>query len=1076
MKKIFTCLILFCLSWAAPGAFAQQAIRGKVTSVGGEPLPGASVLIKGTTVGTVTDVDGNYTLTVPGEARTLVFSFIGYKTAEVEIAARTIIDFQMEPDVTQLSEIVVTAFGLRQEKKALATAVQEVSGEEIIQARETNLVNSIGSKVAGVQVIRQGGSAGAASSIIIRGNASVGRNNQPLFVVDGVPINNSFRSSQGDNTSNGTGTGVDNANRAIDINPDDIESMTVLKGPSATALYGLQAGNGVIVITTKRGSRAGAKQMRVNYSTSYSIDDILNYFPKQGIYAQGDGGVFSGGTTFSHFGPPISTLRFDGSSDNPKNANGFIVDMNDPSAIADARVPVYDNQKDFYQTGRTWNNHLSVSSGTEKGSYYFSIGHLDQEGIIPNDAFSRTTVKITGESSLSDKIKVTGSATYVQSKSTKFGRGDNFSDVIQGTLRVPRTFQNSAGFEFPNGEQRNWRYIPGQPFGFGPDNPFWTVNKNPYNDEVNRIIGFLQGNYKVLPWLDIMYRLGTDVATDKRNQVWATGSKGGDSRASSGVTGRLIEDTYTDRILNSDLFITANKQFGEDWTTSLMLGHNYFTLNTTRQFISGRNFAIPGLVNINNTQEDIIPLDDETRKRTTAAFARMNIGWKGMLFLEQTGRNEWSSALPVENNSFFYGATSLAFVFSEVLDIDESILTFGKLKGSFAQVGNDAPVYATETFFENNPVSSDFARGVVFPVDGVGGAQRSNTAGNDALEPEENSTIELGADLRFWNNRIGLDFTWYQSVSTNQIISVAVPGSTGFTNQRINSGEIENTGIEMVLSATPVRINDFSWDVMFNFTRNRNIVNELPLESIISPQFSSRLQSAMIPGEPFNVFYGNAFKRNEQGQLLISPTGFPQLAAEQKIIGDPNPDWLGGWRNTFRYKDFSFSFLWDIRMGGDVANVTGHWMDAQGVADHSENRNQLVVFRGVVDNPGESDDGQPNTKQVLLDQNFYSSTAGNRNIAERWIEDGSWWRLRDVTLTYSLPNTLISKIGLESLDLSIYGRNLILITEYSGIDPETNLVGIGAPRNASSPNPPQGIDAFTTPNTRSYGVTLNVSF
>ncbi len=1058
MKKVFTNLILL-LGLLDVGAFAQQTISGRVTSETGEALPGVSILLKDTSVGTVTDIDGNYTLSITDGAQALVFSFVGYQTTEVPISARTVIDVQMTPDVRQLSEVVVTAFGLSQQKKAVTNAIQEIDGDELVKSKEANLVDAINSKVAGVQVIRQGGSAGAGSSITIRGNSSVSRSNQPLFVVDGIPVNNSFRSSTG------AGTGVDNANRAIDINPNDIESMTVLKGPSATALYGLQAGNGVIVITTKKGSRT--KKTSVSVRSNFSVDEIINFFPKQDVYAQGNGGVYSGGTTFSHFGPPISTLRFDGSTDNPKNANGFIVDMNDPSAIASARVPVYDNQDDFYQRGKTFDNHISVVSGNENGSFYFSVGRLDQEGIIPNNEFDRTTIKLSGETSVNKKLRVSGSATYSLSTSTKFGRGDNFSDVIQGTLRVPRTFQNSAGFELPNGEQRNWRLVPGSPFSFGPDNPFWTVNKNPYNDEVNRILGYVQANYQVLPWLDIMYRIGTDVSTDKRNQIWATGSKGGDSRATSGVTGRLLEETFIDRNLNSDIFITAEKQINEDLGLTVMIGHNYFQSTGSQQFFSGRNFAIPGLFNISNTQEDLVAVDSESKKRTTAAFSRINLNWKSQIFLELTGRNEWSSTLPVDNNSFFYGSAGLSLIFSDLFEIDSDVLSFGKLKGSIAQVGNDAPLYATETFFINGSASSDFGGGVLFPIDGVGGAQLSNVAGSNTLEPEKNTTIELGADLKFLNNRIGLDFTWYRSLSTEQIISVAVPGSTGFTNQRINSGEIENKGIELVLTGTAITTNDFSWDIILNFTRNRNVVNELPLDNIISPLFSSRLQAALIPGEAFNVFYGNAFKKNENGQLLITPSGFPQLDSEQRIIGDPNPDWLMGIRNNFNYKNFSFSFLWDIRRGGDVANVTGHWMDAQGVADHSELRGHQVIFDGVIDNPGESNDGQPNTTPVILDQNYYSISAGNRDIAERWIEDGSWIRLRDVSLSYDIPTSVLDKIKLDRASIGVFGRNLLLFTGYSGIDPETNLFG---------PDAPQGVDAFTTPNTKSYGVNLSISF
>ncbi|MBV6647556.1 MAG: SusC/RagA family TonB-linked outer membrane protein, partial [Cyclobacteriaceae bacterium] len=1012
MQKFFTMIMLIGMTGFSIGLSAQdKVISGKVVDASdGSGLPGANVVVKGTTVGSVSDIDGNYRLTAPAGSTTLVVTYTGYTSQEVEIGSRAVIDFSLVEDLEQLDEVVITAFGLSQEKKALANAVQSVGGEELANARESNLVNAINAKVAGVQVISQGGQAGAGSSIVIRGNTSVSRSNQPLFIVDGIPINNTFRSSTG------AGTGVDAANRAIDLNAADIESMTVLKGPSATALYGIQGANGVIVITTKKGSNS-AKGMTVNFSSSYAVNEILNYFPQQDMYSQGFGGVHSGGTTFSHFGAPVSTLRFDGSTNNPKNPNGFIVDMNDPSAIASARVPAYDNQEDFYQKGFTFDNHLSVASNSEKGGYYFSIGHLQQEGIIPNNEFERLTAKFTAEANLTDALKIQGSVTYTNSSSVKFGRGDNFSDVIQGTLRTPITFRNADGYVLPNGEQRNWRYVAGSPFGFGPDNPYWTVNENPYEDEVNRLLGYLQTEYKVLPWLSVMYRLGTDISTDKRNQIWATGSKGGDSRSSSGVTGRLIEDTYVDQIINSDLFITATKQFGKDWDLSAMVGHNFFSLSNSRQYFSGRNFGIPGLYTITNTTEDLVNIDNLFEKKTTAVFSRFNVGWRGTLFAEFNMRNEWSSTLPASENSFLYGSANFAFAFTELVDIDDDILTFGKLKASFARVGNDAPIYALDTYLENASISTNLGGGVVFPINGVGGVQRENTAGNANLKPEQTDAIEFGADLRFLRDKIGLDFTWYRTTSIDQIISVAVPGSTGITNQQINSGEVENKGVEIVLTATPIKTPSLTWDILVNFTRNRNEVKELPVESIISPLYSSRLNAIQRPGLPFNSFYGNAFTRHENGEILIGADGFPTLDPEQRVIGDPNPDYLMGIRNSVSYKGLNLSFLWDIRNGGDVANVTGHWMNAQGVAEHSEARGHVVVFDGV------TADGQRNTQEVIVDERFYTSSPGNRNVAERWIEDGSWIRLRDVSLSYSLPSNLTQKLSLKRLNLSVYGRN-----------------------------------------------------
>ncbi len=1063
MRTLQHCCLTLLALIACCGMVSAQTITGKVSSATG-PLPGVNVLVKGTSTGAITDAGGNYSIQAAA-GNTLVFSFIGFLTQEIPVGNSATINVTLQEDVKALDEVVITALGISQEKKALAYAVQEVKSDEIVRAREPNIVDALNAKVAGVQVVRQGGSAGGGSSITIRGNGSISGNNQPLIVVDGVPVNNTFR------VSTAASAGVDVSNRAIDINPDDVESVSVLKGPAATALYGIQAANGAILYTMKKGRRSEGRNTQVNFSSSASFDEILRYFPQQEIFAQGDNGLF-GDQTFAHFGPPVTTLRFDGATNNPKNFRGNIVDMNDPTAIADALVPNIDNQREFFQTGATYNNNLSVSSGSKLGSLYFSIGNLNQTGIVPKNTYRRTSAKLTAESSLTDKFRLTGSITYSNSSSTRFGRGDNFADAIQGTIRTPRTFNNAEGYVLPNGHQRSFRYLPNNPDAGTPDNPYWTINNNPFTDDVNRLLGYAQANYDVLPWLNILYRLGSDFSSDKRNQVWARGTTGGDGRF-----GRVLEDSYTDLILNSDLFVTAHKTFG-DFDLTGMVGHNHFYSSNKRQYISGSNLLIPGLYNIGNATESINPIQTTFRKKTVAAFGRISMGWRDMLFVELNARNEWSSTLPVQNNSFLYGSTNVGFVFSELLALDPAIFSFGKVRGSWAQVGRDAPIYATQTYYERGIVTSPFGGTLRFPLPstGLGGVELSNTAGNNDLRPEKNTTIEFGTELSFLNNRLGLDFTWYRSLNADQIVNIVIPATTGFTNQRINSGEIENKGIELVLNGTPVRTPAFKWDATVNFTRNRNTVKSLPLDEIRLYGYGN-LAPTLREGEPFGVFYGTAFKRNEAGQLLINDAGYPQRnpATEENPtgelrIGNPQPDWLMGIRNTFGYKGFSLSFLWDIRQGGDVANVTGNWMNAQGVPKNSEDRGHLVIFRGIRES-----DGQVNTTPALLDQTYYTSTAGNRDIAERFIEDGSWYRLRDLTLTYAFPKTLISRIKMTNLELSVYGRNLILITNYSGIDPETNLYG-AAPAASSDPNPSLGIDAFGTPNTKSYGVSLNVTF
>ena len=1062
-KLLMVPLLVLC--FAVVAVAQERRVTGKVSGADdGLPLPGVNILLKGTSTGTVSDANGNFSINVTGDAAVLVVSYIGYQTQEVTVGSRTMVDISLRSDARQLSEVIVTAFGIEQEKKALTFAAQEVGATEIMQSREQNIVDALNAKVAGVQVVRQGGSAGAGSSILIRGTSSISGNNQPLFVVDGIPINNSFRASIG------TSSGVDYANRAIDINPNDIESITVLKGPAATALYGIQGGNGVILITTKKGSR-GAKDFAIDVSTNFSTDRIMNYFPAQLMYSQGDNGLYNGGTTFNHYGAPMSTLRYDPSTPFAKDPNGTIVDMNHPNA--GPRVPLYNAQEMFFQNGFTNDSHIAISTSKDNSNFYLSLGNMYQQGIIPNNDFNRTSVNLSADTRLSQKFKIGGSIKYANSRSTKFGRGDNFSDAIQGLYRTPPSFDNRV-FAYPSGVQRNFRGALDGSVPFSPDNPFWTVNNNPYTDQVNRLISYLQADYKPTDWLSVMYRIGYDFAHDDRRQIWAPSSAGGSAISASGALGgRITEDTYVDKIINSDFIITARKQFNDDFEGSIMVGHNMFSSANSSIFLSGMNFAIPGLYNIANTQENPVFTKNFFEKQTQALYTRVNLSYLNSIFFEVTGRNEWSSTLPAATRSFPYGSAGLGVVFSEFLNLNSDVFSFGKLKASAAITGNDAPIYRTETFYNIATAGTRYAGGLRFPIGGVGGVLLSSAAGNSELRAESNTTYEIGTDLRFLNNRIGLDFTYYKSLSRDQIIAVPVPASTGFTTQVINSGEIENRGIEIVLNATPVKVGDFTWDMLVNFTRNRNYVNSLPNdEPIVSNLFGARIQSRLIPGEQYGVFYGNAFRRNDNGEILISPQGWPMMDPTQQMVGNPNPDFLMGFRNSLSYKNFNFSFLWDFRKGGDVVNVTAFWMgNGSGVAEHTTDRNKVVIFRGVIDNPGQDNDGRVNDIPVVLNQAAFQGVgpalAFGRELTERWVEDGSWIRLRDVSLNYRIPRDVVGKLGMTNASLGVYGRNILLFTNYGGVDPETNLYG---------PNAAAGVDAFTTPNMRSYGVSINASF
>jgi TonB-linked SusC/RagA family outer membrane protein len=1060
---------LFILS--LPTLAQDRLLTGTVTArTEGTPLPGASILIKGTTRGTTTDANGAFRLNLTPDAAQLVVSAVGYVTQEVPIGAQSVLSVTLVEDNRQLDEVVVTALGIRQEKRALNYSAQQVESTEILRAREPNLVNALNAKVAGVQIISQGGSPGAASSINIRGKSSFQGNSQPLFVVDGIPINNTFRTT-------GLSSSVDNSNRAVDINPDDIESISVLKGPAATALYGIQAGSGVVLITTKKGSRSDVRQTSVSFSSTASIEQVNRFFPLQEEFAQGTNNAFSDapGATFM-FGPRLSELRHSRTLTDPRYPQGRIVPATDPTANPDAAVQGFDNQRNFYQNGQTYNNHLSISSGNRNGNLYFSIGRLSQNGVIPLNTFERTTAKLSGETELSPKLRLSSSVSYINSGGQRVGRGDNFTGVTQGLYRTPPHFdifngqsdpRNPIAYQFPNGSQRNFRnqnQIDGMnpsDLALGPDGPLWTVNKNPYRDRVDRLLGFAQLNYQILPWLSAFFRAGADVFTDRRVHAFDVGSFGGDGRF-----GRIYEETFINKTFNTDFILTAERKFGQVNLTGLA-GHNFFTNDETRSYLDGNTFNQPGFFNISNATIISNPLQSQIRRRTFAGFVSAKLDYANWAFLEATLRNEWVSTLPEQNNSFLFPSVSAGVVLSDALQLESRALSYAKVRASYAQVGNIPDPYQTETFYVRASATNGFGNGISFPLrsNNVGGSTLSNQIGNPTLRPESNSTIEAGADLGFFDNRIRLDFTYYHSRNRDQIVLAPVASSSGFTSRRVNAGELENKGIEAILTLVPFRTEAFRWEAAFNFTRNRNfVVSTLNDAPILLPGFGTIFQPRLVPGQQFGVFYGSGWQRDEQGRRVIGNDGFP-IRQDNLIIGNPNPNYLLGIRNTLTYKGATLSFLWDIRQGGDVWNGTEAVLTNIGMTMRTLERGQERVFEGV------RLDGTPNTQAVTLtQQNWFQANGratGAAGVHEPFVEDASWVRLRDVNFSYRLPARWFGRSIVKGVELTAFGRNLILLTKYSGIDPETSLYGLSSA---------QGLDYFGNPNTRSMGLGLNASF
>ncbi len=1036
MRKIFTTTLLMLLF--VVGAYAQQTITGKVTSAAnGETLPAATVKITGTTSGTLTDIDGNYSIKVSSGNDVLEVSYVGYTTQTVKVGNQKVINVALAENAKTIEGVIVTAIGIKAEKKSIGYAAQQVEGGDLSNSKTGNIVNALSSKVAGVEVISSSGTPGASSSITIRGRTSLrASGNSPLFVVDGIPIDNSYDGSYV----------YDYSNRAIDLNSDDIESVTVLKGAAAAALYGIRAANGAILVTTKSGKSKSGIKKSITFKTSLGFDRVNKLPEKQTLFSQGSGGVYSGTSNLS-WGPFIDTLRYDGATNYPNDKNGRIVGMSDPSATdKPANVYPVDN---FFETAMTSNTYLSMSGNTDYGSYFFSAGHLNQTGIVPLSDFKRTNVKIAGDSKISEKLKISGTATYSKSLNHLAQKGSNLSAVMVGLTRNTPTFDLTNASSDPVNDPTAYMNADGtqRMYYSGYDNPYWSVNKNKAEAEVNRLIGNTQLDYKFMPWLSAMYRIGIDYYTEKRASSF-------DNNSSDTPNGYVTASTYNFSGINSDLVLSAEKELSKNVKLNVLAGHNYYVKETYNNAQRGDSLILPNFYDLSNTAVTS-GNDSKTMYKIVGVYYDIKLSYKSILYLSSTGRNDWSSTLAKGSNSFFYPSFSGSFIFSDAFGWNKGkIFNFGKFRASWAEVGNDAPIYSLQNYYA--AITGGIGGQTVFAT--------QRTIGNKNLKPETTRSSEIGFDLRFYNNRIGVDLAYYESKSIGQIVSVPVPYSSGYEAIVMNAGTITNKGLEAQISVTPVDRNGFLWEMMFNFTRNRNMVVELP-DGV--PMFSfettgvSSTQSVAIEGQPYGVLYGTKYLRNEAGRIMVRNDGYPSKDPLNGIIGDPNPDFMLGIRNTLSYKGLNFTALIDIKQGGVVYNGTKNVMSSLGTGKITENRNEDFIFPGVNENTG-----LPNEVVVKRDKKYYDSQGGLAGLSEAAIEDGSYVRLRELGISYSMPSKLISKTPFKGINLGINSRNLFLWTKYTGIDPETNLSGVS---NSL------GRDYFNMPNTKSVEFSLQLS-
>jgi TonB-linked SusC/RagA family outer membrane protein len=1050
--------MLFC-ALLTQVAFAQlRKITGVVKSAEtGEAIPGVAILEKGTQNGTATNFDGKFEITVSTANATLVFQALGKAPKEVQLGKEDFVSVSLSESSEELEEVVVTALGITKQKRALGYAVSTIGGEDVQRSGENNVISSLNAKAPGIQVVGSAGTPGASSKILIRGNATFTGQNQPLIVVDGVPIDNqTVQSTAGDNPFNSDLSGVNNANRAIDINPDDIESVTVLKGPAASALYGARAGNGAIIYTTKRGRMGGKKGLGITISQNLTFNQVNKLPELNTTYGQGVGGGTPDGDNSATFveGDPGADQTYFTADDGDLGTSSSWGPSLESLGLSDS-----ENQDNFFQTGVASNTNISITGGTERSSVRLSLGYLSDEGMVPNTNFNRASVRLTADTKISNKLQIGGTVNYINSQSTASQNGSNLGGIMLGLLRAPASY-DLRDYQYENGNQRTY-------FAFY-DNPYFTAFENPFTSNVNRVLGNIYANYEANNWLSFNYRLGSDAYTDQRRQVYAISSFGDDI----GGVGQVNYNNLSNLQIYQDIIANASTRINDSWGANFKLGHNITVTRFSDVFSRGRILAVRDFYNLNNAS-DLFTSNDAEDINTQAIFGQAEFDWKNIWFFSFTGRNEWSSTFELENNSFFYPSAATSLVFTDLWESRPSWFNFGKVRYNFAQTGISPVAYSTRRLFTSQIYTDGFTDGLAFPYLGQNGFGNADRLFTSDLVPERLTGNEIGLNMIFMDRKIDFDVTFYRQVTTDALLYQPLANSSGYEEAYVNGGEIENRGVEIQLGLIPIRTDDFTYRVDINWARN--ISSTLALvpgvdQFSIEAAFAS-VGSFAIVDQPYGVFYGTVWNRDAAGNLLIGANGLPSQADQTEGVGDPNPNWLGGLRNTFTYKGIELSFLLDFRSGGDIWNGTYARLNNLGrTAESAEGREETYLIEGVYAEGttinGQDVSGQTNTTRVNAIDYYRRYVGDAGGASEEFVEEVNWVRLRDVNLSYRF--NLSDKSKIDYVDVSFNGRNLWLSTNYKGVDPETSLTGAGS--NIG------GLDYFNNPGARSFSFGVKFGF
>lgn len=1068
MSRIYRICIALLLILSAETGFAQTLqVTGIVQNQqNATPLPGASIVIKGSAHGTIADAQGRFSIQV-NKSDILHITDLGFESEDILIKGneRNLL-ITLKKSASDLNEVVVTALNISKEKKSLGYSVQELTSKDISEAKEPNLVNALSGKVAGVRVTNSQGDMGS-SRIIIRGETSISGNNQPLFVVDGVPVDNT-QFLGGDGGSRDPEASRDFSNAIADINPADIASISVLKGPNAAALYGSRAAGGVILIQTKTGKNVQGLGITLNSNTT--VSDVLTLPSYQNVFGQGSNGQFE---YVDGKGGGINDAVDE--SWGPKMDGRLI-----PQFYSDGKpvpfVPHPDNVKDFFKTGYKLSNGIAIAGSGDKYHFRFSYDNMFQRGVVPNTSQQRNSFSINAGYDITPALTLDVMANYIRRDAPNLPGGSGLretSTMLQFTWFGRQVDMNKLYQLYQEGDPTNWNNL-------YYSNRYFIAYNNTVAQERNRLIGSVNLKYQILKGLTASFRTGNDRYTDHRKMKVAFGSKGT-------PYGSYGEDIYIINENNTEGRLEFNDELNSDFSLDLMGGGNIRSNTSENNDQRASQLAVAGVYTLNNSRVPLISNNYDTKLKTYSLFSSAQIGFRHYAYLNLTARNDWSSSLPAKNQSYFYPSVNGSFILSQALHITNDQVNFIKLRGGWSKVGKATSAYQLINSYNFNTLYGENPQ-----------LHAGITDLNPDLKPEETTSVEAGIEAGFFRNRIHLDVSFYDMNSYNQILAVDVSPSTGYQKKLINGGKINNKGIEVALDLTPIRNDKFTWNVMFNYAANHSDVIRLDKDAGLKSYVlgsDGTVQVLAAIDQPYGTLFGTAYQRNEQGEIVVDQSGRPVVDPDKKYLGKYTPDWTGSVNNDFTFHRFHLSFLVDANVGGSIYSSTNSTGTYTGVlastlpgrdAAHGgltyyypgndNSKPAVMLSEGTTTAPGGADvhdDGmifkgvQANGKEnkvIIPAQEYYKSVS---NVDEAFVYNASYVKLREVKLGYELPVSLVSSIGLQSAAISLVARNFWIISKHApNIDPETAFnTGNG-----------QGLEDLALPTVRSFGININLKF